>query len=124
MVFIASLPFPLTGAQLRSIAEILEDLKRGTPPMNRLLQGEVGSGKTVVVLVALLAAAAAGYQGAIMVPTEVLAEQHFDTVCRLLSGMARPLQEDNLVTAYLDSLGRPVSVGLLTGSTRLKAKRS
>ena len=121
--FIASLPFPLTGAQLRSIAEILEDLKRGTPPMNRLLQGEVGSGKTVVVLVALLAAAAAGYQGAIMVPTEVLAEQHFDTVCRLLSGMARPLQEDNLVTAYLDSLGRPVSVGLLTGSTRLKAKR-
>ena len=121
--FIASLPFPLTGAQQRCIAEILGDLKRGTPPMNRLLQGEVGSGKTVVVLVALLAAAAAGYQGAIMVPTEVLAEQHFETVSRLLSGLARPLQEDNLFTTYLGSLGRPVSVGLLTGSTRQKAKR-
>ena len=121
--FIDSLPFPLTGAQRRCITEILEDLKRGTPPMNRLLQGEVGSGKTVVVLVALLAAAAGGYQGAIMVPTEVLAEQHFETVCRLFSGLARPLQEDNLVTAYLGSLGRPVSVGLLTGSTRQKARR-
>ncbi|MDA0733011.1 MAG: hypothetical protein BZY73_06585 [SAR202 cluster bacterium Casp-Chloro-G3] len=121
--FIESLPFALTGAQLRCIDEILSDLDQGTPPMNRLLQGEVGSGKTVVVLVALLAAAAAGYQGAVMVPTEVLAEQHFQTVGRLLGGLARPVQEDNLVTAYLASLGRPISVGLLTGSTRAKVRR-
>ncbi|HEU0022624.1 MAG TPA: ATP-dependent DNA helicase RecG [Dehalococcoidia bacterium] len=121
--FIDSLPFALTGAQLRCIDEILSDLEQGTPPMNRLLQGEVGSGKTVVVLVALLAAAAAGYQGAVMVPTEVLAEQHFQTVARLLGGLARPVQEENLVTAYLASLGRPVSVGLLTGSTRAKVRR-
>jgi ATP-dependent DNA helicase RecG len=121
--FIASLPFSLTGAQRRCVGEILVDMERGTPPMNRLLQGEVGSGKTVVVLAALLAVAAAGYQGSIMVPTEVLAEQHFQTVSRLLGGLARPVQEDNLVTAYLDSWGRPVSVGLLTGSTRPKVKR-
>jgi ATP-dependent DNA helicase RecG len=122
--FIDSLPFTLTGAQLRCIDQILSDLERGTPPMNRLLQGEVGSGKTVVVLVALLAAAAAGYQGAVMVPTEVLAEQHFQTIARLLGGLAaRPVQEDNLVSAYLTSLGRPISVGLLTGSTRAKVRR-
>ena len=75
--FFASLPFPLTAAQRRCVAEIMEGLARGSPPMNRLLQGEVGSGKTVVALAALLATAAAGHQGAIMVPTEVLAEQHF-----------------------------------------------
>ena len=121
--FIDSLPFALTGAQLRCVDEILADLEQGTPPMNRLLQGEVGSGKTVVVLVALLVAAAAGYQGAVMVPTEVLAEQHFQTISRLLAGLARPVQGDNVVTAYLASLGRPVSVGLLTGSTRAKVRR-
>jgi len=121
--FLASLPFSLTGAQRRCIGEILKDMKPGTPPMNRLLQGEVGSGKTVVVLVALLAAAAAGYQGSIMVPTEVLAEQHFQTVSRLLSGLARPVQEDHLVTVYLESLRRPISVALLTGSTRAAVKR-
>ena len=121
--FLASLPFSLTEAQHRCIGEILEDIKRGTPPMNRLLQGEVGSGKTVVVLAALLAVAAAGYQGSIMVPTEVLAEQHFQTVSRLLGGMARPVQDDNKVTVYLEPLRRPVSVGLLTGSTRRTLKR-
>jgi ATP-dependent DNA helicase RecG len=121
--FLSSLPFSLTGAQRRCVGEILADTRRGTPPMNRLLQGEVGSGKTVVVLAALLAVAAAGYQGSIMVPTEVLAEQHFQTVAKLLGGLARPVQEENLVTAYLDSWGRPVSVGLLTGSTRPKVKR-
>ena len=121
--FFGSLPFPLTGAQRRCIREILEDLKRGTPPMNRLLQGEVGSGKTVVALAASLAAAAAGHQAAIMVPTEVLAEQHFETISRLLGGLARPVEQDFLVTVYLESLGRPVSVGLLTGSTRRTARR-
>ena len=121
--FIASLPFKLTGAQERCIQEIIGDLERGTPPMNRLLQGEVGSGKTVVALAALLAVAAAGYQGAIMVPTEVLAEQHFQTVSRLLSGLARPVQSEHQVSVYLESMGRPVSVGLLTGSTRQSWKR-
>ncbi|CAI8052703.1 ATP-dependent DNA helicase RecG [Geodia barretti] len=101
---ISNLPFELTGAQRRSIDEILADLCQGTPPMNRLLQGEVGSGKTVVVLIALLAAIARGYQGSIMVPTEVLAEQHFQTVARLLGGM-------------------PLTVGLLTGSTRARPRR-
>ena len=121
--FLGSLPFQLTGAQERCIGEILGDLRRGTPPMNRLLQGEVGSGKTVVALTGLLAVAADGFQGAVMAPTEVLAEQHFQTVSSLLSGMARPVQSDYLVSVYLESLGRPVSVGLLTGSTRPSRKR-
>jgi ATP-dependent DNA helicase RecG len=121
--FLSSLPFQLTGAQRRCIQEILADLERGTPPMNRLLQGEVGSGKTVVALAALLVVAAAGYQGAVMVPTEVLAEQHFQTVSRLLSGMARPVQAEHLVSVYLESMDRPVTVGLLTGSTRQTWKR-
>lgn len=121
--FLASLPFKLTGAQDRCVQDILADLARGTPPMNRLLQGEVGSGKTVVALTALLMAAAQGYQGAIMVPTEVLAEQHFQTVARLLGGMAQPVQSDYLVSVYLETMDRPVSVGLLTGSTRQSRKR-
>ena len=121
--FYDSLPFTLTEAQRRCVDQILSDLEKGTPPMNRLLQGEVGSGKTVVALAALLAVAADGYQGAVMVPTEVLAEQHFQTVVRLLAGLARPVQEENLVSVYLESLGRPVSVGLLTGSTRRPVKR-
>ncbi|HEX5630576.1 MAG TPA: ATP-dependent DNA helicase RecG [Acidimicrobiia bacterium] len=73
--FIASLPFPLTGAQQRAIAEIRTDM-RSPHPMHRLLQGEVGSGKTVVAMAALLTAVQGGYQGAVMAPTEVLAEQH------------------------------------------------
>ena len=121
--FLSSLPFQLTGAQKRCIEQIDGDLERGTPPMNRLLQGEVGSGKTVVALAALLKTAAVGYQGAVMAPTEVLAEQHFQTVSRLLGGMARPLQSDYLLSVYLNSLARPVSVGLLTGSTRASRKR-
>ena len=120
---VQSLPFTLTTAQRNCIKEILADLARGTPPMSRLLQGEVGSGKTVVVLVALLATIAAGYQGAIMVPTEVLAEQHFQTVANLLGGLAPTAQEGNVLTAWPEALGRPVTVGLLTGSTGVRARR-
>ena len=121
--FHRSLPFPLTGAQQRCIDEIGEDMGRGTPPMNRLLQGEVGSGKTVVALSALLSVIAAGYQGAIMAPTEVLAEQHFETISNLLGGLSRPVQEPHLLNVYLEGMDRPVSVGLLTGSSRAAVKR-
>jgi len=121
--FYKTLPFPLTDAQKRCIDEIKIDMRGGTPPMSRLLQGEVGSGKTVVALSALLSAAAAGYQGAMMVPTEVLAEQHFLSISNLLSGLDRPVQEPHLITVYLEHMDRPVSIGLLTGSSRAPVKR-
>ena len=121
--FYQMLPFPLTEAQRRCSREIEADLSRGTPPMTRLLQGEVGSGKTVVALSALLSVATAGYQGAMMVPTEVLAEQHFQTIGSLLSGLARPVQEPHLISVYLEHMDRPVSIGLLTGSSRAPVKR-
>nr|WP_263328028.1 ATP-dependent DNA helicase RecG [Neobacillus sp. Marseille-Q6967] len=81
--FIESLPFPLTNAQNRVVNEILTDLKSPLR-MNRLLQGDVGSGKTVVAAIGLYASVTAGYQGALMVPTEILAEQHSESLKRLL----------------------------------------
>ncbi len=84
--FIDSLPYRLTGAQQRSFEEIAEDMRR-THPMNRLLQGEVGSGKTLVALLALLLTVENGMQGAFMVPTEVLAEQHYATLCRMAEAL-------------------------------------
>ena len=87
--FQEGLPFPLTGAQRRAIREIEADL--GKPvPMHRLLQGDVGAGKTLVALWCLLTAVAGGYQGALMAPTEVLAEQHHMSVNALLSGLVVP----------------------------------
>ncbi|MGM9924170.1 MAG: ATP-dependent DNA helicase RecG [Bacillus sp. (in: firmicutes)] len=80
-----SLPFPLTAAQTRVVGEILRDME-SPHRMNRLLQGDVGSGKTVVASIALLASVTAGYQGALMVPTEILAEQHAASVQDLLRG--------------------------------------
>ena len=121
--FVESLPFSLTQAQKRCLREILRDMGQGTPPMNRLLQGEVGSGKTVVALAALLAVVANDHQGAIMAPTEILAEQHFGTIARLLSGLAQPVQEEGLVTVYISPHPKPISVGLLTGSTRAPVRR-
>ncbi len=82
--FVRSLPFSLTGAQQRSIRQILQDM-RGTAPMNRLLHGDVGSGKTAVAAAAMVACAAGGYQAALMAPTEILAEQHKLTLERLLA---------------------------------------
>jgi ATP-dependent DNA helicase RecG len=79
----ARFPFEMTGAQQRSVHEILHDLRSGNP-MNRLLQGDVGSGKTVVALYAMLVAVANKMQAAILAPTEVLAEQHFLTLSNLL----------------------------------------
>ena len=120
---LSSLPFNPTAAQLRCITEILGDMARGTPPMSRLLQGEVGSGKTLVALAAILAAASAHQQSALMAPTEVLAEQHFATVRELLGGFDQPLQQPNVMSAYLPNLSRPFAVGLLTGSTRAAPRR-
>jgi len=101
--FAGSLPFALTGAQRRVLEEILADMRK-PQPMNRLLQGDVGSGKTVVAACAVAAAAAAGYQSAVMAPTEILAEQH-----------ARSLN------AFLEPLG--YRVDLLKGSMTAREKR-
>ncbi len=81
--FLASLPFSLTGAQRRVLREISDDMSRPRP-MNRLLQGDVGCGKTLVACAGLLIAIQSGHQGALMAPTEILAEQHFLTLRRWL----------------------------------------
>ncbi|MFC1893192.1 ATP-dependent DNA helicase RecG [Chloroflexota bacterium] len=110
--FLQSLPFVLTAAQRRVLQELLADLQKSRP-MSRLLQGEVGSGKTVVAVAALLVGAASGYQGAFMAPTEILAEQHFTNICQLLSRVAPPVQEEGYLRTY--SLSRPLTIALLTG---------
>ena len=84
--FAAQLPFALTAAQQRVTASILDDLRQPVP-MNRLLQGDVGSGKTVVAVMAILAAVKNGCQAAVMAPTSILAEQHYATMSTLLQGM-------------------------------------
>ncbi len=101
--FISSLPFQLTAAQKKVVDEILKDMKARTR-MNRLLQGDVGSGKTIVAAIALYAVSTAGLQGALMVPTEILAEQHA-----------------NSLFALLDPMG--VNVALLTSSVKGKKRR-
>ena len=101
--FIAGLPFELTEGQKAAIADIESDMK-SEHVMNRLIQGDVGSGKTVVAVMALLMNSVSGHQGALMVPTEVLAMQHFEDVCRML----RPYK---------------LKVSLLTGSMTAKEKR-
>ena len=96
--FIESLPFKLTGAQERVWAEIEADMERESP-MNRLLQGDVASGKTVVAAAAMLKAAEAGYQAALMAPTELLAEQHTRTLEKLLEPVSvKPLLLTGAVT--------------------------
>ena len=102
--FYAALPFSLTGAQQRSIGEILADFSRGTP-MNRLVQGDVGSGKTMVAAAAAFCAIRNGHQAALMAPTEILAEQHFASLTRLFAPLG-------------------ITVGLLTGSMTPKEKRT
>ena len=97
------LPFNLTGAQKRVIKEIRNDTARGHQ-MNRLLQGDVGSGKTIVALLSMLLAADNGYQSCLMAPTEILAQQHFQGLGELLKEM-------------------PVEIALLTGSTKTKERK-
>jgi len=119
--FIKSLPFKLTAAQSKVLGEILADLGRPLP-MCRLLQGEVGSGKTVVATAALLAAAASGYQAAFMAPTEILAEQHFATIDTLLSRLGT-MEEDGYLRSYTGLLPRPLKVALLIGDIRQLKKQ-
>lgn len=88
---LASLPYALTRAQQRAFSEIVADMRR-SHPMNRLLQGDVGSGKTVVALLAALVAVADGYQAAIMAPTEILAEQHLSNLRALASALGTPVR--------------------------------
>ncbi|MGK7952706.1 MAG: ATP-dependent DNA helicase RecG [Xenococcaceae cyanobacterium] len=97
------IPFPLTNAQKRVVNEILQDLQSSTP-MNRLVQGDVGSGKTIVAVFAILAAIQSGYQAALMAPTEVLAEQHY-----------------RKLVSWFNLLHLPVE--LLTGSTKTAKRR-
>ena len=104
--FVDALPYPLTGAQRRAIGEIDEDLA-APHPMHRLLQGDVGAGKTVVAVASMLSAVQGGHQGALMAPTEVLAEQHAAGIRELLSDLAVP-DVDNLFG------DRPLRVELLT----------
>jgi ATP-dependent DNA helicase RecG len=113
--FHAKLPFELTGDQQRAIDDIARDLA-GPAPMHRLLQGEVGSGKTVVALTALLTAVQGGFQGAFMAPTEVLAEQHELTMRALLADLAVP-SEGTLLAE------RPLRVALLTNRTPAAERR-
>ncbi len=98
------LPYALTSAQMRTISEIEGDLVQSTP-MTRLLQGDVGSGKTMVALHALLMAVESGMQGALLAPTEILARQHFETLQRQLAGV-------------------PVNVAILTGRDKGKAREA
>ncbi|MGI6500405.1 MAG: ATP-dependent DNA helicase RecG [Anaerostipes sp.] len=100
---IQSLPYELTNAQKRSLKEMQEDVQKETV-MNRLIQGDVGSGKTILAVVLLLMCAKAGYQGVMMAPTEVLANQHYETFQTLLSPY-------------------DVKIALLTGSLKAKEKR-
>ncbi|MFN0093488.1 MAG: ATP-dependent DNA helicase RecG [Dehalococcoidia bacterium] len=109
--FERGLPFKLTRAQSGAFDEILGDLA-GPPPMLRLLQGDVGSGKTAVAFGAMMAAVASGFQAAMMAPTEILAEQHYRSFAKLLGGDGTAL-EGLFAPAWL---GRPVRMLLLTGS--------
>ena len=104
-----TLPWQMTAAQERVLSEIVSDLRQSRP-MARLLQGDVGSGKTAVAAAALVIAVANQYQGALMAPTEILAEQHYSTLTALLS--------------RLEIGGRRLRVELLTGSTAAKSKQS
>jgi ATP-dependent DNA helicase RecG len=121
--FIKSLPFELTPAQHKVLKELLSDLEK-PKAMSRLLQGEVGSGKTVVATAALLTAAASGYQGAFMAPTEILAEQHFSSVSEILSRIASKVEEEENLRRFSGILSRPLTLALLIGDLSQSSKQA
>ena len=123
--FYDSLPYPLTGAQERAIGEIFVDLANGHP-MHRLLQGDVGAGKTVVSVAAMLVGVQSGHQAALMAPTEVLAEQHAASVRLMLDGVTvpdpanlfgdRPLRVELLTNRVTGAARKDILEGLADGS--------
>jgi ATP-dependent DNA helicase RecG len=119
--FLGSLPFTLTASQEKVLKEILADMALNRP-MSRLLQGEVGSGKTVVATAALLTAFCNGYQGALMAPTEILAEQHFGTIKQLLSKIGRG-EGEGILWSFTGILEKPLTVALLIGDIRKAGKK-
>ncbi len=114
--FLAALSFDLTGDQRKVLDEITADLARPVP-MHRLLQGDVGAGKTVVAVVALLTAVQGGHQGAFMAPTEVLADQHFTSIGPLLEGITVP---DDGASLFGE---RPLTIELLTNKVTGKERQ-
>ena len=117
-----SLPFALTGAQHNAVDQILEDISQKSP-MSRLLQGDVGSGKTAVALIALLVTVYKGYQGAMMAPTEILVQQHFNTVANILQGTRGMEHHGHWFKFNLTNFSKPITVGVLTGSLKASQKR-
>ncbi len=110
------LPFPLTNAQKRVIREIRQDIKSGHH-MNRLLQGDVGSGKTLVALLCMLMAVGNGYQAAIMAPTEILAQQHFETISDLVKNL--PIKVQKLTGSVKKSARKVIHQELETGEAHI-----
>lgn len=136
--FIASLPFTLTAGQSQVVDDIAADLEHDWP-MQRLLQGEVGSGKTVVALAAMLQVVGAGYQAVLVAPTQVLAEQHYETISKMVSGLAlaQPGAKETDAAADVEGamgassastvssskVSAEIPVTLLTGGMKLAARR-
>ena len=110
------LPFPLTNAQKRVIKEIRQDFKSGHH-MNRLLQGDVGSGKTLVALLTMLMANGNGFQAAIMAPTEILAQQHFETISAMVDKL--PIKVEKLTGNVRQAKRREIHTGLEDGSIHI-----
>jgi len=121
--FLKSLPFTLTAPQQKALEEIMADIAL-IRPMSRLLQGDVGSGKTVVAVAALLAVAAGGFQGAVMAPTEILAEQHFQTVTAILAAGGEVSDGEAGERIIQGRLKRPLRVALLTGGVPAARRRA
>lgn len=121
--FTSSLPFTLTSSQKRVVDEILGDMAKNTP-MSRLLQGEVGSGKTIVALAALLMTVAAGRQAALMAPTEILAQQHYKAISDLLEKVFGASTQNGASKTFEIKSGQSIVLTLLTSDIKASAKRN
>lgn len=122
--FFSRLSFKLTPAQLRALEEILKDMN-SSKPMCRMLQGDVGSGKTVIAVAALLTAASNNHQGIMMAPTEILAEQHYQTLVKLLQHNGETQSNSNYIagiSGWEDSCSRNLNIALLMGKMPRKEK--